>query len=173
MSKTLSIDFTSCDPASRQYPSFSDEVTRFIRSELPAKCLMVVDYGYGLPSPGLALVVDHLNLTGSNPLVGPNNPCGERFPRVTDVYITDLKGKLPNVITAGLKQGIQPNSEEVSAVKSIGGECWSYNLVPTMIVAAHAGLKVLGILLPEGTTDKTKFKAELESIWQSVSGDKR
>lgn len=171
MSKTLAIDYTGCASHLTQYSSFSDEVMRFIRSELPAKRLVIVDYGYGLPKPVVSLVADHLNLTGSNPLVGPNNPCGERFPRVTDVYLTEGAEKLPNLITAGLKPGIKPNAEEVSAIKAVGGQCWSYNLVPTMIVAAHAGLKVVGILLPEGGTDKAKFESEVKSLLQLGGGD--
>ncbi len=171
MSRVLSIDFTGCLSGWKHYSSFGDEVVGFIRGELPAKSLLVVDYAYGLPKAEISLVSDHLNLTGSNPLIGPNNPCGERFPRVTDVYMTELFDKLPTVITAGLKQGIEPSAEEVSAIKAVGGQCWSYNLVPTMIIAAHAGLKVLGILLPAKAADKAKWEADLRFLLQSETGD--
>jgi purine-nucleoside phosphorylase len=170
MSKMLAIDFTGGAPGLQQYSSFGEEVMRFIRNELPAKCLVIVDCGYGLPVSHISLVCDHLNLTGSNPLVGTNHPCGERFTKMTDVYITDVADKLPKVVTAGLKNGIKPTAEEVLAINAVGGQCWSFNLVPAMIVAAHAGLRVLGILLPESTDDKIQFKAEIESICQAVSG---
>jgi purine-nucleoside phosphorylase len=96
------------------------------------------------------VVRDHLNLTGTNPLVGPNDPCGERFPSVNDVYITDLCPNLPRGVAAGLVGGVFPTREEMEFLRSLGADFCCYNLVPTMIVAAHAGLKVLGLVVPEG-----------------------
>src|SRR4029079_385644 len=44
----------------------------------------------------LMVIRDHLNLTGQNPLVGPNAAdMGERFPDMTDAWSVRLRGRLP------------------------------------------------------------------------------
>jgi len=163
----LGIDFTASKLGLTEHDGLGPEVARQVRTNTQGKTLVIVDHGFGLPAKAVHVVRDHLNLTGSNPLMGPNNPCGERFPRVTDVYVTDCGRELPQVVTAGVKPGVVPDAEDQAAIKAVGADCWSYNLVPTMIIAAHAGLKVIGILVPEGMN----VDAELKPILQSLSSE--
>ncbi len=147
------IDFTGALKDFRAFPEFSDDVVSLLRGTDSRDTVVVVDIGYALEKPIPQLVVDHLNLTGYNPLVGPNNPIGERFPAVTCIYITDNKllPQLPSAVAAGVKNRIVPSADEIELIKSLGADFYCYNLVPTMIVAAHAGWKVLGIVCPPGT----------------------
>lgn len=125
--------------------AFGAETIALIRNNTEKKQLIVVDTGFGLPASDIFLVKDHINLTGDNPLVGENPACGPRFFKMTDLYqCTD--NKFPTLVTAGLKAGAVPSIDEQTKLKELGIDCWSYNLVPTSIVAAHAGLQVTGIL---------------------------
>jgi purine-nucleoside phosphorylase len=142
------ISFTGQLKDLRDFPSFNQEVIDLIRSNLAAKTLLVIDTAWGLPSSGGFLVKDHINLTGNSPLLGPNNACGERFVKMTDLYVSN-SDNLEHVVVAGLKSGIVPNAAELAVLKNLGASSWSYNLVPTSIIAAHAGLKVLGMLFSD------------------------
>lgn len=150
------IDFTGQIPGFRQFKEFDDTVVRFLRNGDACHSLVVVDWGRGMEGHDPAIVGDHLNLTGWSPLVGPNDPVGPRFPVVNDVYDTDFRSgerkapRLKQVVVAGLKNGVKPSDADVKLIKSLGADVYCYNVVPTMITAAHAGLKVLAILVPEG-----------------------
>lgn len=144
--KARKIDFTNTVPGFQSFDSCGDEVLRLVR-HAGAETVIAIDRGYEIEAPHL--VTDHLNLTGHNPLVGPNDPCGERFPSVNDIYVTDILPELPRGVAAGLKPGVQPSPEDLKVIKSLGADFYCYNLVPTMIVAAHARLRVLGIVVPE------------------------
>jgi purine-nucleoside phosphorylase len=113
--------------------------------------IVVIDKGIGFNGKEPFLVADHLNLTGSNPLIGPNDDCGPRFPGLNSVYVLPAELKLNSMIVAGLKHGVEPNAAERDFLSGIKAQAWSYNLVPAVIIAAHAGLKVVGILLPSDT----------------------
>src|SRR5262249_41903397 len=131
-----------------------------------SKQLILIDWMQGIGTGVEAVLVrDHLNLTGSNPLTGPNHPCGERFTKVNDVYITDSIPTLKPIVAAGLKAKVVPYTDEEKLLKSIGADCWCYNLVPTVLVAAHAGFKVLGILLSQSTG---KLPADLETSLKAL-----
>lgn len=157
------IDFTREAEGFLQLKSFGDRVISFVREGKGSQVLVVVDRGYMMRNATPHVVRDHLNLTGTNPLVGPNDPCGERFPSVNGVYVTDLCPQLPRGVAAGLKPGVFPTREEMDFLSSLGADFCCYNLVPTMIVAAHAGFKVLGIVAPEG--------CDLSPVLQAVRGE--
>ncbi len=144
------VDFTKSVAGFKYFPGFNSNVVSLIRDGADSKTLIVVDRGYHFSRETPHLVTDHLNLVGTNPLVGPNDPVGERFPSVNNVYITDVLPDLPRGIAAGIKAGTVPSKEEVDLVRSLGAHFCCYNLVPTMIIAAHAGYRVLGIVAPEG-----------------------
>jgi purine-nucleoside phosphorylase len=149
LSDSIKIDFTGNANGFRPYSCFNNDVVELLRSSAGSgKRLVLVDRMHGINGEVEAMLVrDHLNLTGGNPLVGPNHPCGDRFTKVNDVYLTDLTPKLKSIVTAGLKPNVVPSVDEEKLLKSIGADCWCYNLVPTVLVAAHAGYKVLGLLL--------------------------
>ena len=109
-------------------------------------------------SPGdLMLITDHINLTGKNPLIGPNNDeLGPRFPDSSQIYtkeLQDLALDVANDLNISLKKGVYawwtgPSYEtpaEVRMIRILGGDACGMSTVPESIVASHGGLKVLGI----------------------------
>jgi purine-nucleoside phosphorylase len=105
----------------------------------------------------LMLIVDHINLTGSNPLVGPNDPdVGERFPVMFDAYRPELREIARKValkediyVQEGIYAGITGpaffTKAELRFLLKIGADTIGMSTVPEVIVATHAGIKVLGI----------------------------
>jgi purine-nucleoside phosphorylase len=106
--------------------------------------------------PGdIAMVVDHLNLMGDNPLVGPNeDSLGPRFPDMSEPYDRSLQALAKEVALAEkirLREGVLaavsgPNLEtraEYRFLRWAGADLVSMSLVPEAIVAAHAGLRLL------------------------------
>jgi len=105
----------------------------------------------------LMIILDHINFTGSNPLIGANDPeLGPRFPVMFNAYKKDLCNLAHKV---ALKEGIRLQegvyfgitgpvfctpAELRMAIKS-GADSIGMSTVPEVIVAVHSGLKVLGI----------------------------
>jgi purine-nucleoside phosphorylase len=110
-----------------------------------------------IPKGSLVLINDHINMMGDNPLIGPNDESlGPRFPDMSEPYSRQLIRIGEEVaLQAGLKvhQGVLvavtgPNLEtaaEYRMFQIIGADCVTMSTVPEVIVANHAGLKVLGI----------------------------
>jgi purine-nucleoside phosphorylase len=113
----------------------------------------------GLQPGDLVLITDHLNLTGRNPLVGPNDErLGTRFPDMSEVYDSALRQQAREAaLEAGvtLTEGVYawmlgPTYEtpaEIQMVKRLGGDLVGMSTVPEAIAARHMGAKVLGISL--------------------------
>jgi purine-nucleoside phosphorylase len=108
--------------------------------------------------PGMLMVMDdHINLLGSNPLVGPNEDgFGARFPDMTEVYSKRLRALTDAVARAqGLRIGHGvyvavhgPSYEtpaEIRFLRTIGADAVGMSTVPEAIVARHMGVEVLGI----------------------------
>jgi purine-nucleoside phosphorylase len=130
---------------------------------LGAQVLVLTNASGGLdPSfgPGTLMVInDHLNLTGQNPLIGPNaDGIGARFPDLTDAWSARLRGRLH---AAGAAEGVQlaegvyvgltgPNYEtpaEVRLYAAQGGHAVGMSTVMECIAARWAGLEVCGVSL--------------------------
>ncbi|MBU8879193.1 purine-nucleoside phosphorylase [Bacillus sp. FJAT-29790] len=146
------------------YEGYSfDKVTFPVRvmKELGISQLIVTNAAGGVNtnfSPGdLMLVSDHINNMGSNPLIGPNDSrFGVRFPDMSEAYSKESR-QLAKEIAAKLELKIQegvyvgntgPTYEtpaEVRMIRILGGDAVGMSTVPEVIVARHAGLKVLGI----------------------------
>lgn len=157
LSKGLIVDFTNSIEGAKKFAAYNDQVKETIRNFTGTKVLVLIDKAQGSTSNSPLAVRDHINLSGSNPLVGPNDPVGTRFPILKDMYLAESMPDLGSGIAVGLAPGIVPDAEAIAFIKSIGGDFWGYNLVPAAIVAAHAGFKVLGIVVPEGiSSDTTK-----------------
>lgn len=108
--------------------------------------------------PGdLMVITDHINLMGTNPLIGPNDPdLGVRFPDMSEVYnknlikIVDAAGRLLKI---DLKHGVYvattgPSYEtpaEIKMARFMGGDAAGMSTVPEAIVANYCGMKVIGI----------------------------
>jgi len=104
----------------------------------------------------LMLIADHINLLGDNPLTGPNDDrLGPRFPDMSNAYDSELREVARAV---ALEQGIElregvyvavtgPNLEtraEYRFLRAIGADVVGMSTVPEVIVAVHAGMRVLG-----------------------------
>jgi len=139
------------------------EVTFPIRvmQELGVKVLILSNAAGGL-NPGfkagdLMIITDHINLTGSNPLVGPNEErWGIRFPDMIGAYDKNLAALAENAgkdagihllkgVYAGLKGPSLETPAEVRFLKTIGAEAVGFSTVQEVIAAVHAGIKVLGL----------------------------
>jgi purine-nucleoside phosphorylase len=107
--------------------------------------------------PGSVMVItDHINLMSDNPLVGPNDPrFGPRFPDMTSAYAPDyiaLAHQAAREIGIKLAQGVYaalrgPSYETPSEIRmliKLGADAVGMSTVPEVIVARHAGVKVLG-----------------------------
>ena len=104
----------------------------------------------------VAVITDHINLTGLNPLRGPNDDSlGPRFPDMAGCYDPAL---VSLAVEVALKLGIRlypavyawvtgPNLEtaaEYRYIRTIGADLVGMSTVPEVLVARHAGLRVLG-----------------------------
>ena len=111
-------------------------------------------------SPGdFVIISDHLNLTGRNPLTGPNDDrLGPRFPDMTNVYSPDLRAALTATFEhVGIvpHQGIYawflgPTYEtpaEVQMAKRMGADLVGMSTAPEAIAIRHMGAEVAGISL--------------------------
>ena len=110
--------------------------------------------------PGTLMVItDHINLTGRNPLSGPNaDAIGPRFPDLTDAWSPRLRARLHAAAGAegiSLAEGIYvglggPNYEtpaEVRMLAALGGHAVGMSTVLECIAARWAGLEVAGVSL--------------------------
>jgi purine-nucleoside phosphorylase len=108
--------------------------------------------------PGTLMVMDdHINLLGSNPLVGPNESrFGPRFPDMSEVYSKRLRAIADSVAAAqglAIGHGVYvavhgPSYEtpaEIRYLRTIGADAVGMSTVPEAIVARHMGVEVLGI----------------------------
>ena len=105
----------------------------------------------------LMLITDHINLLGDNPLVGSNDDrLGPRFPDMSAPYDRAL-GELARAVAQAkgitLRGGVYvavagPNLEtraEYRMLRALGADVVGMSTVPEVIVAVHAGLRVLGL----------------------------
>ena len=105
----------------------------------------------------LMLIRDHVNLMGTNPLIGENDEkLGARFPDMSHAYSEELRRlALDTALKAGLElhQGVYagltgPSYEtpaEINFLRIIGADAVGMSTVPEVITANHCGIKVLGI----------------------------
>jgi purine-nucleoside phosphorylase len=132
-----------------------------IFKELGASVYVVTNAAGGLnesfAAGDIMLITDHINLTGTNPLIGPNDDSlGPRFPDMSETYDAKLL-KLAKQVAARkgipLREGVYvgvsgPNYEtpaELRFLSMIGGDAVGMSTVHEVIVARHAGLRVLGV----------------------------
>jgi len=98
------------------------------------------------------LISDHLNLTGTNPLIGPHDNRGPRFLDLSEVYDKELRA-LAHSVDGDLKEGVYagligPTYEtpaEVRMLRTLGASLVGMSTVLEAIAAHYLGARVLGI----------------------------
>ncbi|HEY2435305.1 MAG TPA: purine-nucleoside phosphorylase [Vicinamibacterales bacterium] len=132
-----------------------------VLGRLGVKVLILTNAAGGINAvlkPGTLMIIDdHINLLGSNPLVGPNEDAfGARFPDMTEVYSTRLRRLADEAARAqglAIGHGVYvalhgPSYEtpaEIRFLRAIGADAVGMSTVPEAIVARHMGVDVLGI----------------------------
>jgi len=134
----------------------------------------------------LMLIDDHINLVGTNPLVGPNDErFGARFPDMTQVYsqrLRALAGEVARARGLALEHGVYvalhgPSYEtpaEIRYLRIIGSDAVGMSTVPVAIVARQMGVEVLGIScitnMAAGVLPAPLDHAEVMATAQRVKG---
>jgi purine-nucleoside phosphorylase len=159
------------------------EVTFPIRvmQELGVEILILSNAAGGL-NPGfntgdIMLIQDHINLTGANPLVGPNDDrWGIRFPDMSNAYDNKLTAiadeiaratgiALRSGVYAGLKGPSLETPAEIRFLKTIGADAVGLSTVQEVIAAVHGGMRVLGFSTITNVHDpETPVVATVEEI---------
>jgi purine-nucleoside phosphorylase len=105
----------------------------------------------------LMVIDDHINMMGSNPLIGPNDDrFGARFPDMSEVYsrrLRSLAHEAAAAVGVTVSRGVYvavhgPSYEtpaEIMAFRMLGADAVGMSTVPEAIAARHAGIEVLGI----------------------------
>lgn len=111
----------------------------------------------GFSAGDLMLIKDHINLMGTNPLIGKNeDELGPRFPDMSEVYKKDLRmiaQEKAKELGFDLKEGVYaavtgPSYEtpaEINMLKILGADAVGMSTAPEAIMANYCGMKVLGI----------------------------
>lgn len=102
-------------------------------------------------------ISDHINLTGANPLIGPNEESwGMRFPDMTRAYDPHLlrlaaegaraaQMRHQTGVYAGLMGPSLETPAEMRYLKTIGADAVGFSTVQEVIAAKHAGMRILGL----------------------------
>ena len=132
----------------------------------------------------LMMIADHINLMGSNPLVGPAQEGETRFPDMTDAYDPGLrrvmrtaaeKLKIPlrEGVYAGLLGPSYETPSEVKMLRLLGADAVGMSTVPEVIMARALGMHVAGISCitnaAAGVTGAALSHAEVLEATQRVS----
>lgn len=115
--------------------------------------------GDGFAPGDLMMITDHINLTGTNPLVGSHDDrLGARFPDMSEAYDMGLRKLLEaSAEELGLKlqRGVYtvlngPSYEtpaEVRVLKMLGCDACGMSTIPEVVACRQMGVRVLGISL--------------------------
>src|ERR1700722_5369835 len=138
----------------------------------------------GYSQGALVLIRDHINLQGSNPLVGPNDDrFGVRFPDMSQAYARDYRqiareeaGKLRIPLHEGVYAGLLGPSYETPAeieyLRRIGADLVGMSTVAEVIAARHLDIKVLAIScvtnMAAGILDQSLSHAEVMETGERV-----
>ena len=142
---------------------------------LGAKVAVITNASGGLNPryrPGTIMIInDHINLLGENPLRGPNiDAWGPRFPDLSTPYAPDLRElatenarllHLDDVLSGTYVCIPGPSLEtpaETRFLRMIGGDAVGMSSVPEILVALHAGMRVLGLSVVANVNDPDNFK---------------
>jgi purine-nucleoside phosphorylase len=128
--------------------------------------------------PGqIGVLVDHINLMGDNPLIGPNDDeLGPRFPDMSQPYDREyieramevalsMKMPLQKAVYAAVAGPNLETAAEYRFLRAAGADLVGMSMVPENLVAVHGGMRVLGlsVVTDMGLADALK-PAEVEKI---------
>jgi len=132
---------------------------------------------------GLMRITDHINLTGRNPLLGPNDDAlGPRFPDMSRAYSPRLGAladqaalslgiRLERGIYAGVLGPSLETPAETRLLRSLGADAVGMSTVTEVIAARHLGLAVLGIsCLTNVNLPDCQAEASIEDILATARG---
>lgn len=170
-----------------------DKVVQGVRTmaRLGVRCVLLTNAAGGLqPSwaPGdLMAINDHLNLTGTSPLVGPEDDnLGPRFPDMTVAYDAELRSWLHTAGRNGgiaLREGVYagllgPQYEtpaEIRMLRALGADAVGMSTVPEVIALRHMGVRVGALScitnLAAGIAGRPLDHAEVEATARSRRAD--
>ena len=159
------------------------EATLLLRAviDLGIETLVLTNAAGGLDpefDPGdVMLISDHINLSGDNPLLGPNlDRFGPRFPPMTDAYDPALRAAArasAERTGISLREGIYimlsgPSYEtraEMRMLRTLGGDAVGMSTAHETIVARHADVRVIGFsLITNKATDDVEAGATHEEV---------
>lgn len=162
----------------------------YVLKELGIKTIILIDEA-GFLNPrfyvgSIAMVYDHINLMGDNPLIGENdNSIGTRFPDMSNAYDIDLYGKVENIfmenkfncfpsVYLGV---IGPETEteaECRFYREIGSDILGYGIVPENLAAIHCGIKSIafGMISRELVADRLKEITKEEQRKNRITAEK-
>ena len=116
--------------------------------------------------PGEIMIIrDHINLTGENPLAGPNHDAwGIRFPDMSEVYDrklaetamqagAELGLAMQQGVYAGLKGPCLETPAEIRYLTRIGADAVGLSTIMEVITAVHARMRILGLSLITNIND--------------------
>lgn len=151
---------------------------------LGAEALIITNAAGGVNpdfhSGALMLISDHINFTGHNPLVGPNDSrLGLRFPDMSQAYDPELRllaHRVSHEVSVPVEEGVYlgllgPSFEtpaEIRMARLLGADAVGMSTVMEVIAAHHAGMRVLGIscitnmaagILPQKLTEEEVFES--------------
>ena len=148
------------------YEGYSPQEIAFpvrVMARLGIKYLLISSAAGGLnprfETGDLMIVADHINLTGVNPLAGPNiDSLGPRFPDMTEVYPGDLRSLAQKealgsqlLLREGVYAGVMGPSLETPAetrfLRTIGADAVGMSTVTEAIAGVHCGLQILAIVV--------------------------
>jgi len=132
-----------------------------VLQELGVKTLIVSNAAGGL-NPGfdagdIMIIKDHINLTGANPLSGPNEDAwGPRFPDMSAAYDQGLVGlasaagadagiRTRTGVYVGLQGPALETPAEVRYLRLAGADAVGFSTVQEVIAGVHANMRVLGL----------------------------
>ncbi|MFA5906524.1 MAG: purine-nucleoside phosphorylase [Desulfobacula sp.] len=170
------------------YEGYSPEEVTFpirVMQELGVRTLILSNAAGGInlnfSAGDIMIIQDHINLTGKNPLMGPNEEAwGIRFPDMSRVYDpalmalarkTALQCRIP--VQTGVYAGLPGPSLETPAetrfLKVIGADAVGFSTVMEAIAGVHAGMKILGLSLLTNINDPDNpEKTTLESVLKTA-----
>lgn len=159
--------------------------------ELGIKNLIVTNAAGSLNenfAPGSVMLInDHINFSGRNPLIGPNDDTlGPRFPDVSDAYCKKFRDKIKQIAKDNnipLFEGVYmmvtgPNFEtaaEIRAFRILGADAVGMSTVPEVLSAVHSGMSVLAfsVITNFGTGMKSGAQSHEETLKQADAAASR